>query len=117
MPPAQVWAAASGVAAELLGVAADHGTLEGGKVGDVVVIDGAPDDLAGLRERVWGNFQRNFKTVHVGSRVQRYRHRHSAGRELHDGGVARDPRLCGRWPFDLGWDVRRRSLPCGAGRG
>ncbi|WP_134774104.1 metal-dependent hydrolase family protein [Ornithinimicrobium flavum] len=52
MPPAQVWASASGVAAELLGVEADHGTLQVGKVGDVVVLDGAFDDLTGLRERV-----------------------------------------------------------------
>ncbi|WP_122262890.1 metal-dependent hydrolase family protein [Ornithinimicrobium cerasi] len=52
MPPARAWAAASGVAAELLGVEADHGTLEEGKVGDVVVVDGSYDDLVGLRERV-----------------------------------------------------------------
>lgn len=52
MSPAQVWAAASGVAAELLGVEADHGTLEEGKVADVVVINGAYDDWTGLGERV-----------------------------------------------------------------
>lgn len=52
MPPAQVWASASGVAAELLGVEADHGTLEEGKIADVVVIDGAYDDWTGLGERV-----------------------------------------------------------------
>lgn len=52
MPPAQVWASASSVAAELLGVEADHGTLEEGKIADVVVIDGAYDDWTGLGERV-----------------------------------------------------------------
>ncbi|WP_298891186.1 amidohydrolase family protein [uncultured Serinicoccus sp.] len=46
------WHATTQVAAELLGVGEDHGTLEPGKVGDVVVLDGAWDDLAGLGERV-----------------------------------------------------------------
>lgn len=52
MPPAQVWAAASGVAAELLGVEHEHGTLAEGKVADVVVFDGVYDDWTGLGERV-----------------------------------------------------------------
>ncbi len=48
----QAWEATCRSAAELLGVDADHGTLEPGKVGDVVVLDGAHDDLEGLRGRV-----------------------------------------------------------------
>lgn len=52
MPPLQAWTATTGVAAELLGVADYYGTLEPGKWGDVVVLDGAYDDLAGLRDRV-----------------------------------------------------------------
>jgi imidazolonepropionase-like amidohydrolase len=52
MPAARAWEAASGSAAELLGVEADHGTLEAGKVGDVVVVDGSWEDLAGLGPRV-----------------------------------------------------------------
>ncbi|GAA1179414.1 amidohydrolase family protein [Ornithinimicrobium humiphilum] len=56
------WEATTRSAAELLGVDADHGTLEPGKVADVVVLDGAWDDLAGLRSRV--------RSVHVaGERV------------------------------------------------
>ena len=46
------WHATTQVAAELLGVEEDHGTLQPGKVGDVVVLDGAWDDLAGLGDRV-----------------------------------------------------------------
>jgi imidazolonepropionase-like amidohydrolase len=55
--PQRAWEATCRSAAELLGVEADHGTLEPGKVGDVVVLDGALDDLEGLRERV--------RSVHV----------------------------------------------------
>ncbi len=46
------WEATTLSAARLLGVEADHGSLEPGKVGDVVVLDGAFDDLEGLRGRV-----------------------------------------------------------------
>ncbi|MFK5689517.1 amidohydrolase family protein [Ornithinimicrobium sp. LYQ92] len=52
MSAVQTWHASTQVAAELLGVAEEHGTLEPGKVGDVVVLDGAYDDLTGLGERV-----------------------------------------------------------------
>ena len=48
----QAWEATTRSAAELLGVDADHGTLEEGKVADVVVIEGGYEDLAGLRDRV-----------------------------------------------------------------
>ncbi|MGO0577590.1 amidohydrolase family protein [Ornithinimicrobium panacihumi] len=52
MSPLKAWEATSRQAARLLGVDPDHGTLEEGKVGDVVVLDGAHDDLTDLRERV-----------------------------------------------------------------
>lgn len=52
MTPLQAWEATTRSAAELLGVDADHGTLEEGKVADVVVIEGGYEDLAGLRDRV-----------------------------------------------------------------
>lgn len=54
MSPVQAWHASTRVAAELLGVAEQHGTLEPGKVADVVVVEGAHDDLTGLGGRVRG---------------------------------------------------------------
>jgi imidazolonepropionase-like amidohydrolase len=52
MTPAQVLAATTSSAAELLGVAAELGTLEPGKRADVVVVDGDPFELATLPERI-----------------------------------------------------------------
>ncbi len=52
MSELEAWHATTQVAAELLGVEQDHGTLEPGKVADVVVLDGSYDDLAGLGQRV-----------------------------------------------------------------
>lgn len=52
MTPLQAWTATTGVAAELLGIEDHYGTLEPGKWGDVVVLEGSYDDLGGLRERV-----------------------------------------------------------------
>ncbi|WP_130014002.1 metal-dependent hydrolase family protein [Serinicoccus sediminis] len=52
MSELDAWRATTQVAAQLLGVQDDYGTLEPGKVGDVVVLDGAWDDLAGLGDRV-----------------------------------------------------------------
>lgn len=54
MSPVQAWHASTASAAELLGVADEHGTLEPGKVADVVVFDGDHTDLAGLAARVRG---------------------------------------------------------------
>ncbi len=52
MPPARVLRAATASAAELLGVDRDLGTLEPGKLADVVVVDGDPFDFATLPKRI-----------------------------------------------------------------
>jgi imidazolonepropionase-like amidohydrolase len=52
MTAAQVLAATTSSAAELLGVAGELGTLEPGKRADVVVVDGDPFELATLPERI-----------------------------------------------------------------
>jgi imidazolonepropionase-like amidohydrolase len=52
MAPAQVLAAATSSAAELLGVAGELGTLEPGRRADVVVVDGDPFELASLGDRI-----------------------------------------------------------------
>jgi imidazolonepropionase-like amidohydrolase len=52
MSPAQVLAATTSSAAELLGVAEELGTLETGKRADVVVVEGDPYDFATLAGRV-----------------------------------------------------------------
>ena len=52
LSPVAALHAATGSAAELLGVAGDRGTLVPGARADLVVVDGDPDDLDGLRERV-----------------------------------------------------------------
>ncbi len=52
MSPLDAWVASTSSAARLLGVDGGYGTLEPGKVADVVVLRGAYNDLSGLRERV-----------------------------------------------------------------
>jgi imidazolonepropionase-like amidohydrolase len=52
MAPAQVLAATTSVAAELLGLSGELGTLEPGKRADVVVVDGDPFELATLPDRI-----------------------------------------------------------------
>ena len=52
MPPAQVLAATTSSAAELLGVAGELGTLAPGRRADVVVVDGDPFELATLPDRI-----------------------------------------------------------------
>jgi imidazolonepropionase-like amidohydrolase len=52
MAPAQVLAAATSSAAELLGMAGELGTLEPGRRADVVVVDGDPFELATLGDRI-----------------------------------------------------------------
>jgi imidazolonepropionase-like amidohydrolase len=57
MAPADVLVAATRRAAELLGVEADSGTIEAGKRADLVVVDGDPLQLDGLRDRVVAVYQ------------------------------------------------------------
>lgn len=57
MSPLEAWIATTSSAAQLLGVEADYGTLEPGKVADVVILRGAYDDLSGLGERVRDVYQ------------------------------------------------------------
>ena len=52
MTPAQVLAATTSSAAELLGLSGELGTLEPGKRADVVVVDGDPFELASLGDRI-----------------------------------------------------------------
>jgi imidazolonepropionase-like amidohydrolase len=52
MTPEQVWRATTLGAAELLGVEREFGSLEPGKRADLVVLDGAVDDLTHLAGRV-----------------------------------------------------------------
>ena len=52
MTPAQVLAATTSSAAELLGLSGELGTLEPGKRADVVVVDGDPFELATVADRV-----------------------------------------------------------------
>lgn len=56
MSPADVLEASTRSAAELMGVAADLGTLEVGKLADLVIVEGDPytfEDLAGRVRQVW----------------------------------------------------------------
>jgi imidazolonepropionase-like amidohydrolase len=52
MPPADALIASTRVAAELLGIADDRGTIEQGKRADIVVVDGEPLDVSGMPARV-----------------------------------------------------------------
>jgi imidazolonepropionase-like amidohydrolase len=52
MTPAQVLAATTSSAAELLGLSGELGALEPGKRADVVVVDGDPFELATLGDRI-----------------------------------------------------------------
>ncbi len=52
MAPAAVLEATTRSAAQLMGVADQRGTIEPGKLADLVVIDGDPYDFATLRERI-----------------------------------------------------------------
>src|SRR3954451_3352294 len=52
MSPTDALIASTRIAAELLGVLDDRGTVEPGKRADLVVLDGDPLDMAGLGDRV-----------------------------------------------------------------
>ncbi len=56
--------ATTGSAADLLRVGADRGRLAEGLRADLVVVEGDPADVAGLRERVWMVYK-NGTAVHV----------------------------------------------------
>ncbi len=57
MPPAQVLAATTSSAAELMGLAGELGTIEPGKRADLVVVEGDPYDLAALRSSIAAVYQ------------------------------------------------------------
>jgi imidazolonepropionase-like amidohydrolase len=57
MSPAQVLLATTRIAAELMGLEKDSGTIEAGKRADLVVVDGDPMDLAGLADRIAAVYQ------------------------------------------------------------
>lgn len=57
MSPAEVLRASTSVAAELMGVGEEFGTLEPGKRADLVVVEGDPFDLGRLREQIRAVYQ------------------------------------------------------------
>ena len=57
LSPLETLHATTGSAAELLDVAADRGTIRPGMRADLVVVDGDPDDVSKLGERVRAVFQ------------------------------------------------------------
>ncbi len=54
MTPAAALEATTRSAAQLMGLDADLGTIESGKIGDLVLVEGDPYDVATLRERIVG---------------------------------------------------------------
>lgn len=57
MAPAGVLAATTLVAAELMGVDSGRGSIEAGKVADLVVVEGDPYDFVGYRDRIRAVYQ------------------------------------------------------------
>jgi len=57
LSPARALAAATSSAAELLGLSDSIGTIESGKRADLVVVDGDPLDVRGLRDRIEAVYQ------------------------------------------------------------
>jgi imidazolonepropionase-like amidohydrolase len=57
MAPGEVIRSTTAVAAELMGVDGDSGTIEPGKRADLVVVDGDPFAFDGLRERIRAVYQ------------------------------------------------------------
>ena len=54
MTPRDALVATTRTAAELMGLERDLGTLEPGKLADIVLIDGDPEDVVGMGPRVRG---------------------------------------------------------------
>ena len=52
MPPMETWRSASLVAARLMRLDGELGSLEPGKRADLVVLDDDPEDVSGLSDRV-----------------------------------------------------------------
>ena len=63
MPPAADLETSSPSAAQLLGVDRDFGTLEPGKVADLVAVAGDPFETHTLHERVQGVWLAGVRTV------------------------------------------------------
>ncbi len=63
MSPLETLHATTGSAAALLDVAEDRGTLRPGLRADLVVVDGRPDDVGGLAERVRGVYLDGVRVV------------------------------------------------------
>jgi imidazolonepropionase-like amidohydrolase len=57
LTPAQALVAATSSAAELLGLSGEVGTIAPGRRADLVVVDGDPVDVVGLRERIAAVYQ------------------------------------------------------------
>ncbi|MBU1866011.1 MAG: amidohydrolase family protein, partial [Actinobacteria bacterium] len=57
MAPAEVLRATTAVAAELMGVDVDLGTIEPGKIADLVVLEGDPYAFGGYRDRIRAVYQ------------------------------------------------------------
>ena len=63
MPPAAVLEATTRSAAQLLGVDGQRGTVEAGKLADLVVISGDPYDFSELGERVESVWKGGLRVV------------------------------------------------------
>jgi imidazolonepropionase-like amidohydrolase len=63
MSPLDAWTATTSSAARLLGVADQLGTIDPGKLADLVVLDGDPMDLEKTTERVWGVWKDGSRVV------------------------------------------------------
>jgi len=61
--PEQALVAATSSAAELMGLSEDLGTLEPGKLADLVVVDGDPFDFEALADRVQQVFKEGVRLV------------------------------------------------------
>jgi imidazolonepropionase-like amidohydrolase len=63
MAPEQVLAATTSVAAQLMGVEEELGTIEPGKRADLVIVDGDPFDFAKLHDRIGAVYKNGRRVV------------------------------------------------------